>query len=776
MREFSNRQILHMKYFYNKNSFLLILSFFAVGVLNAQNAKLTVSSPSSVQGEYDMQLAEFASCEFESISGTLALGEDDFGTATGCNANGDLSAISNVSGKIAIMDRGNCAFTDKTLAAQDAGAIAVIICNNEAEPALLTMSGENDDITIPSMLISQADCSILKTEIGNNIEVVASRVGITDPNDDDEVIWGANGEGNFENGLGDWETEGLSDASHVWTWIENGNITSKSACGSAIMALSDYQVADGFDLDNPPPPPYNQYMSELISPSIDLSGAEAVAVKFAQYNLKLNGSTFVSTSIDGGTTWSDPLEVDTDNTQDSDVINTELIRLPLSGVGNESDVRIKFTIDGDFFFWGIDDVEIVKLTGNNVSMSDAFYTPISYGFPQTHADADTFFFFATVRNSGGSILNNVKLDVSITNNDSGEEVFSDSGTQASVAIGEVVQVASDNLFVPNTLPVGKYTIQYDLSVLDAAETNQSDNSTSKIFEVTENTFSKEPGPLDNGFYGGSRPGGEWAAAAVYRMSGSVDEYVATNAVTSISSNSGTLTDNFVDVFLVKLNEGIDFANFDFQETDLLGHPSFDIITQNTHVFTTEENGELITVPFSSSGQGVPLEPGESYMVILRFDGTQAGSATVPNEELFLAYNSDPRVANIIDDVGFISDLVVSVDQSQWFSGFAGDPAPVIRMEVELESDVDDIPLAEGSFLVYPNPANDYLKVELDFEETTDATIVMAALDGRILQVKELSNVSKRSLELNVTNLTSGTYILKAYTDKGSTTHKVVITN
>ena len=774
-----------MKYIYIKSILLSVILFGFLGVMNAQNARVTITSPNNIAGEYDAQLAGFIECEFQNISGTLALGEDDFGTATACNAAGDLSDVSNaVNGNIALMDRGNCAFTDKVFAAQQAGAIAVIVCNND-DDGLLTMSGEDDQINIPSVFMAKADCDVIRASLDDNIELSIERIGVQDDFPDDEVIWGDRGEGSFDGGLGDWESVGISDGSHNWGWSEDGTgqgvlfsgpVASPTMCNGTAIFDFDFIQTGGLEENLPTGTPPT-IVGELISPSIDLSGIQAVAVKFYQHNVPLNGTNQVATSIDGGVTWSEGIDITTENVltaSENNLIGTELVRIPLPDVAGESDVKIKFIADGDFYFWSIDDVTLVELTGNNITIADAFYTPIAYGFPQAHADADTFFFFATVRNTGGSILDNVRLDVSVMSEDTGEEVFATSGTREGIAIGETTTVEGDNLFVPVGLPIGKYVMQYDLSVLDASETVRNDNSSTKIFEVTEDIFSKEPGPLDNGFYGASRPGGEWSAAAVYRMSKNVTDYFATNAITSITSNADVLTDNFVDVFLVQLNEGIDFTNFDFQETDLAGHPSFNIISQNTHVFTSEENGELISVPFSSSGQSVPLEPGETYMVILRFDGTQAGSAAVPNEELFLSYNNDPRVANILDDVGFISDFVVSNDQGQWFSGFSGDPAPVIRMQVEFMSDVDDIPLPAGSFSVYPNPARDLLQVEFDFEETTDATIVLASMEGKIVQVRTLNNVSKRNIQLDVANLPAGTYVLKAYTDNGSSTEKIII--
>ena len=764
-----------MKYNYNKSILLFFLFAFSSYCLNGQNAQLTITSPSNVAGDYDMQLAAFTPCEFESISGELALGEDDFGTATGCNANGDLSAISSaVSGKIALMDRGNCAFTDKVFAAQQAGAIAVIMCNNEADPPLLTMSGENDQITIPAMMLSQSDCSTIRAQISNEIELTATRRGVEDINADDEVIWGANGEGSFDGGLGDWTTEGISEADHTWSWSTDGAgmgvlfsdiVESKTGCNGAAIFDFDFLQTGGVEA-NLPSPPIPILVGELISPTMDLSEAEAVAVKFYQHSVPLNGTNQVATSIDGGMTWSEGIDITTENVltaSEDNRVGTEIRRIPLTGVAGESNVKIKFIANGDFYFWSIDDVEVVKLTGNNAEMVESFYTPLAYAFPQAHADADTFFFSSQVRNSGGRVLDNVRLSVEVIQDATGTVVHEDQGTESNVPIGEIVSVATDNLWVPVGLDVGTYTMNYTLSVLDAAETNTNDNTSTRIFEITDNTFAKEPGPT-NAF----RPVGEgsWAAVAMYRMSNNVTDYVATNAVIAIASPEDNLTNNLVDVSIARLDDGMlesNFDGFDFNEADLQGHPDLTLISTSSHVFTTEENFDLVTVPFSSSGVPIPLDPGATYMVFVQFNDNDTGGP-IPNNELSLAWNTEER----------LQDGFQFVINSDGWGQFSDQPAPVIRMQVEFMSDTDDTPLPVGSFSAYPNPANNVLNVELDLEDVSDATIIMASLDGKIIEVKELKNVSKRSLDFDVSQLPAGTYILKAYTETGSTTHKIVV--
>ncbi len=57
-------------------------------------------------------------------------------------------------GKIAIMRRGTCRFEEKVIAAQDAGAFAVIVVNSE--DGLLNMAGEAAGVFIPAVMVEQS--------------------------------------------------------------------------------------------------------------------------------------------------------------------------------------------------------------------------------------------------------------------------------------------------------------------------------------------------------------------------------------------------------------------------------------------------------------------------------------------------------------------------------------------------------------------------------------------------------------------------------------------
>ncbi|MFT5512859.1 MAG: extracellular elastinolytic metalloproteinase [Bacteroidia bacterium] len=104
------------------------------------------------------------------IKGELIMADD--GTANGsegCNALINNAALS---GNIAVFDRGNCSFVSKFQKAQDAGAIGIIVINNVAS-APINMRGTVTGLTIPGIMISQANGATIKARMASE-QVVGS--------------------------------------------------------------------------------------------------------------------------------------------------------------------------------------------------------------------------------------------------------------------------------------------------------------------------------------------------------------------------------------------------------------------------------------------------------------------------------------------------------------------------------------------------------------------------------------------------------------------------
>jgi hypothetical protein len=98
-----------------------------------------------------------AALSLTGLTGNLAVAS----VADGC------TALTGVSGMIAIVDRGTCNFTDKVLNAQKAGAIGVIVANNAGD-SVFSMGGTNRRINIPSVMVGQSDGAALKAAAGSS--------------------------------------------------------------------------------------------------------------------------------------------------------------------------------------------------------------------------------------------------------------------------------------------------------------------------------------------------------------------------------------------------------------------------------------------------------------------------------------------------------------------------------------------------------------------------------------------------------------------------------
>lgn len=125
------------------------------GSANAIGQALTVNSPSSIAGGYASYLSNFGSpLTTTPITADLALAKDGVGDTLDICTN--IVNGPDLVGKIAVLRRGSCAFTDKVLRAQDEGAIAVIIVNDAAS-APVSPNGTSAAITIPSILINHLE-------------------------------------------------------------------------------------------------------------------------------------------------------------------------------------------------------------------------------------------------------------------------------------------------------------------------------------------------------------------------------------------------------------------------------------------------------------------------------------------------------------------------------------------------------------------------------------------------------------------------------------------
>ncbi len=144
--------------------------------INAQSAlQFFVNSPAGAAGQYE------AGAPAAGFGGELLTGESITGVLQQAYAIDDDPTVctevvnaAEVAGKVALVDRGGCFFSDKVYWAEQGGAVAAIICNNAPGAGVIGMASGGDYAglaTIPSAFLSYETCEIIKAEINNGNEV-----------------------------------------------------------------------------------------------------------------------------------------------------------------------------------------------------------------------------------------------------------------------------------------------------------------------------------------------------------------------------------------------------------------------------------------------------------------------------------------------------------------------------------------------------------------------------------------------------------------------------
>ena len=114
-----------------------------------------VTSPASLAGTYKVGTAQFGpALAAPGITGNVVLAIDAANAAGPSTTDGCSAISTDLTGKIALMDRGTCGFVIKAKNAQNAGAIAVIIADNAAGSPPAGMAGVDPTVVVPAVRIT----------------------------------------------------------------------------------------------------------------------------------------------------------------------------------------------------------------------------------------------------------------------------------------------------------------------------------------------------------------------------------------------------------------------------------------------------------------------------------------------------------------------------------------------------------------------------------------------------------------------------------------------
>lgn len=136
--------------------------------------RLRINSPGAIAGQYQIGTANFGSTLPPSGTTANVVQAVDAADGSGPSTTDGCSAFTNsasVAGKIALIDRGSCTFIVKTRNAQTAGAIGVIIADNDPAnvPPPGLGGGPDNTIMIPAVRVTQADGNTIKAQLASGV-------------------------------------------------------------------------------------------------------------------------------------------------------------------------------------------------------------------------------------------------------------------------------------------------------------------------------------------------------------------------------------------------------------------------------------------------------------------------------------------------------------------------------------------------------------------------------------------------------------------------------
>lgn len=604
------------------------------------------------------------------------------------------------------------------------------------------------------------------------------------------ILWGGPSDPNstFMGGINGWTTMGLSSDdpskadSAIWYWHPTGSaaggayygtrvgINSPSRSNGAMVFNSDNYdnagIAGNFKNGKCPAP----HSGVLTSPVINCSTFTSVALKFNQYYRNFQSTCFVDVTNDGGANWTS-FQINQGVAVNAETATNSVITLDISGVAaQQANVQFRFRFEGEYYFWIVDDVQLTELPPFDLALVSHFYTPQSYRQPLTQICNDTMIFQANISNKGGMNQTNVVLVGEILDIDRRTVLFRDSTIISNLPTSiKDSSFRTDNYFVPSMLPYGRYYFRYNVYGMDATgDYNQLDNTRLDSFEVSLNEYAKAPrstGGVRAGSGAGYIFGNQYRTSDCWNAN---DRFWArTSRFQLVANPGGTLDQYSVSIYLLKVKDDVDAGFTNFDATGGITSPSIDILSAESFTGTTEQNYDNIDIDLTDFNTGdprIPLQANSRYFICVEHPGTPTGAVPVfhaiSNEK---SYSAQTFSTIVIDQAG------------DWFNGFQGVNTPILELFIELLVKTDEKPLADNTMNLYPNPVtNNELKVELNFETSTDANITIAQLDGRVLSFEPHKAVQSEVITIPTTQLNAGTYLIRVSTDEGTLTKKFTV--
>lgn len=548
--------------------------------------------------------------------------------------------------------------------------------------------------------------------------------------------------------LANWTGGGENPGPENWEWSDDPTL-------GGFNAFTAPTAADGFLAFDSDANEFNEHAVTLTSPEIDCSGKNQVFLEmFTQYVFynQFFSQVELGVSTDGGTTYVYQ-DILTDVPPGSVFVNAQRVVLAIPDAINQPSVTLQIRWTGFFeYFLHIDDVSLydtAPILANDLSLQDPLY-PLYYQTPISQVDS--IFFLGVASNDGADPQTNTQMRVSVLDPD-GNQVYQDSSDKSDMLMPEALDTLElEEGFLPSEL--GTHFV-FQTVLADESDEFTGNNREVFDFRITENLYAVDDNDFQSVFIPDVGAGNFFESGNFYYIKNGTG-YEADSiqfAVASDSENSHIGLQATILLYKIEEDDEVGFSDGDLE---LVGSSIYEFQDDDT-------NFQEISAPLLQDDgitEGVPLEDSTEYLLLV----------SLP-QEIGVVYT----YRDLIYEIGSI--IRIDGDFFGRFSDADGSQLPlafVVRMGIRelLPNAADEPELADSRINSFPNPARDFYRIDLDLENTSQVQLQLMSMSGQVILQREYTALQRDRIDLDVSDLAAGAYLVKIRTEEGVKTLKL----
>ena len=472
--------------------------------------------------------------------------------------------------------------------------------------------------------------------------------------------------------------------------------------------------------------------------SIDCSAHSVVKLKYNHNFRWWHDTRGVRVSGDNGATWTEFLISDEVDyfTPNQNSANPEVTIIDVSSIAaGSSQVKVQFYYnDNDYWgwYWAVDDVELYVPEANDLKLNGIYWGSTGFwadrlAYYQVPASQVTAIDFSgIVENIGAQDQQDAVFTATVG-------AFSSASAATPVLVGNTDTLACNASFTP-----GSATATLSLSGAVTMGNNDGDATNNALANFASIAINPYVYSRDNG----TALSGSFNQGMGFEV-GNIFDIFANTTIGGGSVYIGNAAEVGAEMYL-KLYS-IDPATGDFVYVDETG----------PYVLTTNDIDAEVTLSFL--GGSYPLNAGEAYLLVAGSNGD--GGAT--NDLVVGTAGPAPVQTCYYYDM---TDLTWYYTTSQ----------PMVRMNFDPALGMKE---ANNTFglEVAPNPAADATTVTFTVKNTSDASISVIDMAGKIVATQTLSGVNgTQAVEINTSALNSGMYTVNVTANGTAVSQKLAV--